>query len=42
MTYKARGKMPCQIVDERWFIYVDRQEEGFLTPVLQSMETHKE
>lgn len=29
VTYKARGKMPCQIVDERWFIYVDRQEEGF-------------
>ena len=27
---KERGKMPCQIVDERWFIYVDRQEEGFL------------
>lgn len=25
-----RGKMPCQISDERWFIYVDRQEEGFL------------
>ena len=22
--------MPCQIADERWFIYVDRQEEGFL------------
>jgi len=42
VTYKARGKMPCQIVDERWFIYVDRQEEGFFTPVLQSMETHKE
>ena len=30
VTYKARGKMPYQIVDERWFIYVDRQEEGFL------------
>lgn len=30
VTYKARGKMPCQISDERWFIYVDRQEEGFL------------
>lgn len=30
VTYKARGKMPCQIADERWFIYVDRQEEGFL------------
>lgn len=30
VTYKARGKMPRQIVDERWFIYVDRQEEGFL------------
>lgn len=30
VTYKARGMMPCQIVDERWFIYVERQEEGFL------------
>ena len=30
VTYKARGKMPYQIVDERWFIYVDRQEKGFL------------
>ena len=30
VTYKARGKMPCQIVDERWFVYVDRQDEGFL------------
>lgn len=30
VTYKARGKMPCRITDERWFIYVDRQEEGFL------------
>ena len=30
VTYKAKGKMPHQIVDERWFIYVDRQDEGFL------------
>lgn len=30
VVYKARGKMPYQIVDERWFIYVDRQEKGFL------------
>lgn len=30
VTYKAKGKMPCQIIDERWFIYVDRQEKGFL------------
>lgn len=30
VTYKAKGKMPYQIVDERWFLYVDRQENGFL------------
>lgn len=30
VTYKAKGKMVCQIIDERWFIYVDRQEKGFL------------
>ena len=30
VTYKAKGKMSCQIIDERWFIYVDRQEKGFL------------
>lgn len=30
VTYKAKGRMSCQIIDERWFIYVDRQEKGFL------------
>ena len=30
VTYKAKGKMPYQIIDERWFVYVDRQEKGFL------------
>lgn len=30
VTYKAKEKMSCQIIDERWFIYVDRQEKGFL------------
>ena len=30
VTYKAKGKMSCQIIDERWFIYVERQEKGFL------------
>lgn len=30
VTYKAKGKMSYQIIDERWFVYVDRQEKGFL------------
>lgn len=30
VTYKAKGRMSCQIIDGRWFIYVDRQEKGFL------------
>lgn len=30
VTFKARGKLPAQIIDKRWFVYVDSQEEGFL------------
>lgn len=29
VTYKARGKMPHQILDKRWFAYVDPMPEGF-------------
>lgn len=29
VTIKARGKMPGQIFDERWFLYVDPMEKGF-------------
>ena len=29
VTIKARGKMPVQIFDERWFLYVDPMENGF-------------
>lgn len=29
VTYKARGRMPYKIWDERWFLYVDPTEEGF-------------
>ena len=29
VTIKARGMMPAQIRDERWFLYVDRMEKGF-------------
>lgn len=29
VTIKARGMMPGQIRDERWFLYVDRMEKGF-------------
>lgn len=30
VTIKARGKMPAQILDERWFLYVDPTENGFV------------
>lgn len=29
VTFKAKGKMPNQIRDERWFLYVDPMEKGF-------------
>ena len=30
VTFKAEGRMPAQILDERWTIYVDRTKEGFI------------
>lgn len=30
VTYKARGKMPYRIRDERWVLYIDRTEHGFI------------
>lgn len=30
VTIKARGRMPAQILDERWFLYVDPTQEGFV------------
>lgn len=30
VTIKARGRMPAQIHDERWFLYVDPTEDGFV------------
>lgn len=30
VTIKARGRMPAQILDERWFLYVDPTETGFV------------
>lgn len=30
VTIKARGKMPAQIFDERWFLYVDPTQDGFV------------
>lgn len=29
VTIKARGMLPAQILDERWFLYVDPMEKGF-------------
>lgn len=30
VTIKAKGKMPCKITDERWTVYIDRTEKGFI------------
>ncbi len=30
VTIKARGRMPAQISDERWFLYVDPTQDGFI------------
>lgn len=30
VTIKARGRMPAQISDKRWFLYVDPTQEGFV------------
>lgn len=30
VTIKERGRMPAQILDERWFLYVDPTETGFV------------
>lgn len=30
VTIKARGRMPAQILEERWFLYVDSTQEGFV------------
>ena len=30
VTFKARGKLPGWIIDDRWFLYVDPTDEGFL------------
>lgn len=30
VTFKARGKMPAQTIDERWFVYVDPTPDGFI------------
>lgn len=30
VTIKARGRLPAQIFDERWFLYVDPTQDGFI------------
>lgn len=30
VTIKAKGRMPAQIFDERWFLYVDPAQDGFV------------
>ena len=30
VTIKAKGRLPAQIYDERWFMYVDKRKYGFI------------
>lgn len=30
VTIKAKGKMPSRIIDERWFLYVEPAQDGFV------------
>lgn len=30
VTIKAKGRMPAQIIDEQWFLYVDAMQDGFV------------
>lgn len=30
VTIKAKGRLPYRITDERWTVYIDRTEEGFI------------
>lgn len=37
VTVKARGMMPARIRDERWFLYVDPMEKGFVLRYFQAV-----
>lgn len=39
VTIKAKGKMPCKITDERWTVYIDRTEKGF---IWRAFRVHRE
>lgn len=39
VTIKAKGKMPCKITDERWAVYIDRIEKGF---IWRAFRVHRE
>lgn len=41
VTIKARGKMPARIFDERWFLYVDSTEKGFVLRYFKAIRTIK-
>lgn len=39
VTIKAKGKMPRKITDERWTVYIDRTEKGF---IWRAFRVHRE
>ncbi len=41
VTFKTRGRMPSKIYDERWFLYVDPMENGFLLRYFYTQRTVK-
>lgn len=41
VTYKAKGKLATRTIDERWFMYVDPTDEGFLLRYFKAVRTIK-
>lgn len=39
VTFKARGRMPARILDERWFVYVDPTSDGFVLRYYKAFRT---
>lgn len=39
VTYKAKGKLAYQTFDERWFLYVDPTDDGFLLRYFKAQRT---
>ena len=41
VTFKAKGKLAYRTIDERWFLYVDPTEDGFLLRYFKAHRTIK-